>query len=277
MILTVIIPTLNGKLLLEESLPYLLNALKNVASYEVIIVDNNSTDETVSFLRQSYPEIQVIQLSKNTGFTGAVNEGIHVARGKYILILNNDCLLNNQTISRMLTFLENNNSLVATQPIVYTKKNEIENIGFILDLYKAKASPVTTLLQAKKFEEYRLKSFDTRYMYGVSATCLLIQKDILKTIGMFDQSFHSYLEDVDLSLRLQRNKYDFSPCLEATCIHYHMSTSSKMEYYKEKQDVKNWIKIIIKNYPVSFILKHFLPLSIERLRNLNGFLKKLIQ
>jgi GT2 family glycosyltransferase len=94
---------------------------------------------------------------------------------------------------------------------------------------------------------------------------------------MFDESFHSYLEDVDLFIRLNKNGYHYSPLLSASCVHFHMSTSKKMGFYKEYHDFANWIRIIFKNYSISFIIKHFPWLLVERLKNLSGILKKMVK
>lgn len=302
MILSVIIPTFNGRHLLEKNLPFLFDALKNVkGEHEIIIVDNNSHDKTNLFIKEltdikshlrgdritERPPrrcISYILLGKNRGFTGAVNEGVRNASGTYILILNNDCRLEEDTVKKMVDALEEHKEWVATQPIVYKfriqnsefriKHAEIENIGYEVDLWKGKAEAVYKLkMQNSKFKIGK-NIFQHRHLYGLSGTCLLMRRDIFLRIGMLDETFHSYLEDVDLFIRLAKQGYQYYPTFSATCLHDHMATSSTMGNYKEKQDVKNWVRIILKNYPLAFILRHLPALCMERLRNISGLVKK---
>lgn len=283
--ISVIIPTYNGKKLLQQSLPFLERSLQTISSFEIIIVDNHSTDETEVLIAHEYPHIIYEPLSDNYGFTKAVNHGAHKAKGRFLLFLNNDCFLEENTIQQLMNFLHTNPHYIATQPIVKNKSNNIEQIGYTIDLARARAHPVRDpsyfhknidiLNQPHQSLEHHV--FKNKSVYGLSATCLLIHKDIFMDIGMFDESFHSYLEDVDLFLRLALQGYQFSPTLTATCMHKHMATSSTMGYYKEYRDLANWIRIILKNYTREYILSHFFSLSMERLKNLSGLVKKMVK
>lgn len=282
MVLTVIIPTLNGKEILKKSLPLLFKSIENIKGirHEVIIIDNNSIDETWQFIKNNYPKVKYIKLDRNTGYSGAVNYGARQAKGKYILILNNDCFVEKDTISKMIDFLEENSKYIATQPIVNTLNKTIENIGHLIDLYKLKGKPVKSIKEIKKIKSLHKENtdiFKTKYFYTLIGACLLIRKDIFIKQGMFDGSFHSYHEDVDLFMRLSKKGYRYYPTLTAKCTHLHLSTSSKMGSYKQRQDLKNLIRIIIKNYPLKYIIIHFLSLVIERMRNLSGLIKSVLK
>ena len=265
---SVIIPTYNGNYLLSKSLTPLIKSLKNIKS-EIVVVDNGSTDETKHFIKTRYPFIKYLHLNKNYGFTRAINEGAKIAKGSYALILNNDCFLEGNTVEELVKTAKEHD-YVATQPIVYTMdRDNIENIGYLVDTWFGKARVVTD-------RNYKLKTHSDRYIYGLSATCLLIQRDIFKKMGMLDETFHSYLEDVDLFIRLNKANYKYGPTLSASCTHEHMGTSAKMGTYKERRDFVNWIRIIIKNFKPVFILKHLPTLFTERLRNFNGIVKKML-
>lgn len=291
MVLSIVIPTYNGKHLLEKNLPFLFDALGNIKKEsQVIIVDNGSTDGTEALVKKltgsrvnglKEVHIKYIIFQTNKGFTGAVNEGVKNALGTYILILNNDCRLKKDTISKMVDFLEKHKEYVSTQPIVYKLKIEteeiVENIGYVIDLYRGRVEVIKDEKSIKdKVRVLSIKKniFSQRFLYGLSATCLLIRRDIFLKLGMFDESFHSYLEDIDLFIRLAKHNYQYYPTLLAKCLHDHMATSAAMGNYKEKQDMKNWIRIILKNYPFMFILRHFPALCVERLRNISGLIKK---
>ena len=270
--ISIIVPTYNGRELLQKYILPLEKEFQSSPVNEVLIVDNNSNDDTSDLFNSSSAFFKYLKLQKNEGFTGAVNKGAEEATGDYLLILNNDCEITNLSLNSLIEFLNHNEKCVATQPIVMRSNLSIENIGYIVDLKKGKAKVVT------KEEDIpepvgSFKVWSKGYIYGLSAACLLINKSVFMEIGKLDESFHSYLEDVDLFLRLSKDGYHFSPCIDATVVHAHMSTSSKMRKYKEWHDFTNWIRIISKNYPIWFTLLHFPTLFMERLRNLSGYIK----
>ncbi len=274
--ISVVIPTYNGSKILEKTLPLTINALEKFDENEIVIVNNNSKDNNSDFISSKYRQIRLLNLDKNYGFTKAVNDGVKMANYEYVCILNNDCYLEKDTLLKLYDFLVNHKEYVATQPIIINLKTiSIENIGYIVNLKKGKAEIITN--DKFKFEDYIVDDiFQQGYVYGLSAACLLIRKRVFLEIGMFDESFHSYQEDVDLFIRLAMKKYRYAPCLNCSVKHDHMATSRKMGSYKESHDFTNWIRLIKKNYPSMFILLHFPTLFIERLRNLSGFLKKVV-
>ena len=278
--LSVVIPTYNGKKLLESNLH---KQLSNIG--EIIIVDNASTDDTRKYIASNHNQVTYIRLKKNYGFTKAVNTGVKTAHNDLVLILNNDCLIDHNNLKKLIQFMHQNTQFCATQPIVFRQdSNKIENIGYFINLKNGKAKIITDTKILKPTSQRgeqvqndltdQKNIFQKGNVYGLSATCLLIRKDIFLKNGMFDESFHSYLEDVDFFIRLAKKGYRYAPCLNAYVKHKHMATSSKMGSYKELHDLTNWIRIIIKNYPLWFILLHFPTLFFERLRNLSGYLKK---
>ncbi len=266
---SIVIPHFNGFDALKKTLEALFASTFN--DFEVLVVDNNSSDESIQRLQKEFPDVHIYSLKSNIGFAGGSNYGALQSRADLLLFLNNDCIIEKNTLQKLHKYLEDNSKIIATQPIVLDTKGNIENIGYVVDMTRAKAKVVTSLKDVRMIvNEQKTKA----YIYGLSATCLLIKKDIFMKIGMFDESFHSYLEDVDMCVRLHLQGYRYAPCLTTSCIHYHMTTSSKMGLYKEKRDFINWIRIIAKNYPVRSIMINFPQLFIERLRNLNGILKK---
>ncbi|NTU46253.1 glycosyltransferase family 2 protein [Candidatus Roizmanbacteria bacterium] len=283
--LSIIIPTWNGKHLLEQMLPSLIRSLAVFQDSEIIVVDNGSTDETVAFVKEVYPKIKVRTLPKNKGFSGAVSQGAEHAQGTWLVFLNNDCYLYPDTIEKMMHLVQSNSDIIATSPVILKsgKTSLIENAGYVVDLKKGKAEVVTDInFPRKNKEETTIPdgagmthvAFRSGKVYGLSGTCLLIRRDVYETVGGFDPAFHSYLEDVDLCIRLAKAGYRYAITPDAFCDHKHMATSSRMGLYKQRQDFKNWIRIIVKNYPFSFLLRNSPTLLVERLRNVNGLIKK---
>lgn len=276
------IPNYNGFSLLEESLPFVFQAM--CEKDELVVVDNGSSDKSVDWL--SGQKVKLVKLDKNYGFTRACNEGVKNSKNNLILFLNNDCVIPKNLLRDLEDFLLRND-LIATQPKVFRlnhqknqsltnqedlkkvkEKSGIENIGYFIDLKYGKTKVAT------RQEDLKIINKE-RYVYGLSGACLLVKKQEFLELGGFDESFHSYLEDVDLSMRMTRNKMKFKSYLKGWCLHHHRSTSKKMGSYKYRQDLKNWIKVINKNYSLEQKIKYFPFLLVERLRNLSGLLKNL--
>lgn len=281
MLLSVIIPTIKGKLLLKDSLPGLYEAIRyaNIKNdeYEVIVIDNAQNAVTKRYVTSQYSNISYTSSTHNLGFAASVNLGIDAAQGRFILILNDDCFVKKTTIQQMIQFLTKNPNIYFTQPVIL--EGGKSTIGYRLDLNIAKAFPINDMQEwrEKRKQTNNKNPFMTSTLFGVSATCLLAKKEVFAMVGKFDASFHSYLEDVEFCLRASLSDIAYFPTLTASATHLHMQTSKTMKSYKSVHDFKNWIRIIAKHYPKTFIIKHFLSLTIERFRNAWGIVKQLLK
>lgn len=266
----VVILTLKNEKLLKKSLIALSESVSFLkGNFIVVVVDNGNslTGEDLKVGRGLGGKIRLIKNEKNLGFARAVNQGIKAKQAKYYLLLNDDCFVEKKTVERMVDFLEKNKQIFATQAVILKPDGKVENIGFYVDLRLAKAYPITS----KKY--WREPKMEERYISGLSATCFLVKKELFEKIGYFDESFHSYLEDVDLSIRANRKNLRLYPTLSAKAKHLHLTTSKKMGTYKQRRDFINWLRIIKKHYSLSMVLRYFPFLLVERLRNLSGVIK----
>ena len=272
----IIIPTFNGKHLLEELLPKLLSELhqENVI---IKIVDNNSNDGTEKYLEtyQENPMIEVVKLTHNAGFTGGCNAGAGSGSEDVYLFLNNDCFLTQAVFREMVQALEKNPQVCAVQPVIKKKNGSIENAGFLMDKTIAKAQAVQDPDQYPDMNEYMKWNDSLDYFYGLSATCMAVRGHIFHSLRGFDDSFHSYLEDVDFAIRMAKAGHVYSLLPNLEVVHAHMATSSKMGSYKAKRDFVNWIRIIRKHYSAAYIRNHAGKLLVERGKNLNGVIKRI--
>lgn len=278
---SIVIPTLSTIPKLEKYVSVL--SYYRAVNEVIVVVNRSGEDFDQNTLHWRF-------LGKNKGFTGACNAGARIAKGEHLLFLNDDCEMAEGALETMVAFLEKNENIVATQPIVTNMTEhgkQIENIGFWVDTKIGKANPVTNIKDSQKILKQVQDDTDKKGMlrqaqhdkgiYGLSGTCLLIRKNVFEKVGMWDESFHSYLEDVDLAIRLQKGKYKVAPCLDAEVTHEHMATSGKMGLYKEMQDVKNWWRLMLKHPDVFVRLNTIFPLLVERGRNLSGLVKKALR
>lgn len=263
---SIVIPTLKNEKILEKCLTALSSSLSFLEKKFTVVVVDNGNSLKVEKLRESGGKIKLIKNKRNLGFAKAVNQGIKASQAKYYLILNDDCFLKKDAAKKMVEYLDKNKKVYATQAVILTPDGKVENIGFFVDLKIAKAYPI-------RKESFWGKSLSRRYVKGLSATCLLVRGKLFGKIGFFDESFHSYLEDVDLSIRASQKNLNLYPTFTAFATHLHMTTSKKMATYKVRRDFANWIKIIRKNYPSALLIEYWPFLLIERTRNLSGVIK----
>lgn len=249
---SVIIPSFNGKELLEENLPFVIQSLVGVPRSEIIIVDDASSDGSIDFLKSNYPEIRVIKNIKNIGFGPSINAGLKEANHDLVLLLNNDIKLDKKYISTSLKYFAD----PETFGVMGIIKDELSEV--ILEGIKWPRISVSGL-KYKDLSMLEIENWDepvfTFYLCGGNA--IVDRVKMLELQGFLDIYHPFYLEDVDLSLRawLSGWKLYFNP--EAHCYHKHSATISKY-------NPENYIVIISK--------RNRLVLSYLYLNGFNKFL-----
>jgi GT2 family glycosyltransferase len=232
--LSAIIPTMTN----DQGLFKLVSQLKKIKDIEIIIVDNKPNDEK----RKKLKDFTYLPQQKNLGFVKAVNLAFKKAKGDWLLILNDDIEeVTENLINKMLTFAQKNH-FDAVSPVLKKPTGEVENYGYKV-LPIGKVQLITSNPQPVTSNQQLVTS---NIIDGLTAACLFIKKQVFEKVGGFDESFFAYLEDVDLFLRLKNKGYKFAINSNIFVIHNHMTTSSKMGFFKEKQDFINWIRVIIK-------------------------------
>ena len=128
---SIIIVNHNGKTLLEKCLESLFKV--NYENFEVILVDNNSTDDTVEFVTKNHPSIILLKLNSNKGFAEPNNIGSKIATGKYLLFLNNDTIVTPSFISEMVSVIENDNKIAICQSLLLKPDESVDSSGDFID------------------------------------------------------------------------------------------------------------------------------------------------
>ena len=128
---SIIIVNYNGKLLLEKCLESLFKI--NYNNFEVVIVDNNSTDNTIEFITKNYPSIIIIKLDSNKGFAEPNNIAAKITKGDYLLFLNNDTIVTPNFISEMIKTMENDKKIGICQSLLLKSDGQIDSSGDFMD------------------------------------------------------------------------------------------------------------------------------------------------
>ena len=263
---SIVIPNYNGNKYLKECVESIYKQYKN--NIELIIIDNASEDGYYKWLK-TYRGLVFIRLDQNYGFSKAVNEGIKLAKGEYVLLLNNDTVLEDNFLYELIEIMKQDNKIfaVSSKMISYYNKNIIDDAG---DEYNILG---WTLKRGDgKSVEYYSQSGE---VFSVCAGAALYRKSIFEKIGYFDEHFFAYMEDVDISYRAHLYGYKTMYCADAKVYHIGSATSgSRYNSFKVKLAARNNIFVIYKNMPVWQIFINSPFLSIGFIIKYLFFLKK---
>jgi GT2 family glycosyltransferase len=236
---TVIIPNYNGRHFLGKC----LESIKK-ERVEVIIVDNSSSDGSVEYIREHYPDFTLIKNHENLGFAAAVNQGISASKTDYVFLLNNDTELEENCISNLVRCIESDENIfaVSSKMIQFENRDVMDDAG---DAY-------TILGWTKKVGNGRSPDLynEKKEVFSACAGAALYRRNILNEIGYFDENFFAYLEDVDISYRARIHGYKSIYCPEAVVYHHGSGTSgSKHNAFKIKISARNNVYLPYKNMP----------------------------
>ena len=240
--LSIVIPNFNGKQFLKTCLDSIKN--QNYSFYNVIIVDNASSDGSVQYIHENYPEFTLIQNKENLGFAAAVNQGIKSSSSEYIFLLNNDVELEQDSISNLLKCIKKDKNIfgVSSKMILYTDRSKMDDAG---DEYTI-LGWTRKVGDGKSPELYNAE----RETFSVCAGAALYRKSILDELGYFDENFFAYMEDVDISYRARIRGYKCVYCPDAVVYHFGSGTSgSRYNEFKIRLAARNNVYVPYKNMP----------------------------
>jgi GT2 family glycosyltransferase len=244
----VVIPNCNGAAWLPGCLEAL--AAQTFEDYEVLVVDNGSTDQSVSFLRKSHGHVRLILFERNHGFAAAVNAGIAAARGEYVALLNTDTIAGPDWLAALVRVLDGSpetTGAVASKMLSLDDPDCLDDAGDALSWTGA---------AEKLGHGERAQGFTYRdEVFSVCAGAALYRRSFLDAVRGFDERFFAYLEDVDLGLRgrLLGYRYVFEP--SAQVLHKgHGSVLSRAHYVRLM--TRNRLMLFVKNLPLSLLFKH---------------------
>ena len=201
---SVIVLNYNGKNHLKRCLNSLLK--QNYQNYEIILVDNASTDGSVNFVKKNYPRIRIIENKKNLGYAEGNNTGIRVANGEYIVILNNDTEVDNEWLRELTVKARDEEKVGVVGGKIYwmNEPNKIQSIGGKLHIWNNFLFFGTRLganeIDVGQYEEQR----EIDYAMGCA---FLIKKKVLDKIGLFDSEYFIYNEEIDLQYQVKKIGY----------------------------------------------------------------------
>lgn len=247
---SVVIVSFNSKDDLSECLPSLFG--QGYPECEVIVVDNASTDGTPDFVENSFPLIKVIRNENNCGCAKGYNIGISQSRGKYVVLLNPDTVVEREWLRELVRVMETDESIAACQSRVLlygrpdtinTQGNDVNYLGFAW---------------CRKYGEKNSQDREIQQTLGLSVCSAILRRDATEKAGLFDEDFFMYLDDTDLGLRLYLQGYKIV-CNPASIVYhkYTFKPSKAKMYYLER----NRLVMLLKVYDKATLLK-ILPIFV---------------
>lgn len=243
--ITIVIPNYNGVSFLKGCLDAVLEQEPDTPGYEVLVVDNGSSDGSLELLRESYPGVRLEALAENTGFCHAVNVGLRLSRAPYVILLNNDTKAAPAFVKNLYHAIESRPEAfaVGAKMLMWDHPELIDGAG---DRYcvlgwayaRGKGRPVSSCCKPCE-------------VFSACAGAAIYRKSVFEEIGCFDEEHFAYLEDLDIGYRARIYGYRSYYEPEAQVIHYGSAASgSRYNPWKVSLASANNIYVIGKNMPL---------------------------
>jgi GT2 family glycosyltransferase len=253
--LSIVIVNYNVQHFLEQCLYAVRKASENVST-EIFVVDNNSVDGSVQMVKEKFREVILIENKKNTGFSFANNQAIRLAKGEYILLLNPDTVVEEDTFEKVVAFMDAHSDAGGLGVKMLDGKG-----NFLPESKRGLPTPAVAFYKifglssifpkSKIFGRYHLgflNKYETNEVDILSGAFMLIRKSVLDKIGLLDETFFMYGEDIDLSYRIILAGYKNYYFPETRIIHYKGESTKKSSI--------NYVFVFYKAM-VIFAKKHF--------------------
>jgi len=241
-LVSIIITNYNGLNHLTLCLPSIVK--QDYPSIEVILVDNHSSDKSVSFVKKNYPRVVIIKQSKNHGYAQGNNIGYSHAKGSYIMILNNDTVLETNLVSQLLTAFTSIPKLGAVQP-----KVKLMNNPHTLDSCGSYWTNTGFNYHVGNYKNEELPIYNRPFpVYSLKGVCMMIPRTVIEKVGLFDKDFWCYFEETDFCHRVWLAGYECWYYPKTSLLHALGGTRlKKSEAFIQFHSFKNRLCSYLKN------------------------------
>lgn len=266
---TVVIPNYNGMAFLPDCLRSL--SAQTYSGFKILMIDNASADGSVAWMRENYPDIELIVNDTNLGFSGAVNQGIARCTTPYVILLNNDTEADSGYVGALVEAIERSDKIfsVSARMIRFHERELMDDAGDLYNLIgwafqRGIAQPV------ERYEK------DNVPVFSACAGAAIYRRSVFDEIGMFDLMHFAYLEDLDIGYRARIYGYRNMYCSKAVVYHIGSGTSAdgaKYNSFKVRLAARNSVYLNYKNMPPLQRFVNFLPLKLGNVMKQRYFTK----
>lgn len=250
---SIIIPHFNGRHHLSDCFDSLRQ--QSCPDFEILLVDNGSSDGTQELVRAQYPEVRLIELGENRGFTGACNAGWAAAQGEIIILLNNDTAVHPYWLSEIIRAFDERPEVgsVASKMLLFDRRDHIHTAG---DFYRVDGIPGNRGVWQKDEGQYDQEE----YVFSACGGAAAYRRKVLQIVGFLDDDFFFSCEDVDLGWRI--NLAGWRVLYVPTAVVYHKLKATGGSVTGSYYDGRNFLYLIWKNYPIAQ-LRTYWPLILK--------------
>jgi GT2 family glycosyltransferase len=250
----------NGQKLLEEFLP---SVVQHSANAEVFVVDNNSSDGSISYLTSNFPSVKIIQTNSNLGYAGGYNFALAEIKNPFIVLLNSDIETTENWLDAPLKLLKEDERIGACQPKIkaYKDKESFEYAGAAGGFIDYLGYPFCRGRLFETLEKDNGQYEDSREIFWASGACLFVNRKAFFDAGELDETFFAHMEEIDLCWRMKNNGYKIFYTSDSTVYHLGGGTLNSQSTQKTFLNFRNNLYLLFKNLPATSLF----PILFSRL------------
>ncbi|MFA5164594.1 MAG: glycosyltransferase family 2 protein [Candidatus Omnitrophota bacterium] len=247
--LSIAIVNWNTQLLLKQCIESIRKTTKEI-TYEIIVVDNNSKDGSQEMLSSEYKEVILIKNIENLGFNKANNQAIKVSKGDYILILNPDTVMLDSAADKMVRYMAENQQAAALGCKILNGDGTLH--PYFRNVPSLGKEIMRLILPERlMLDESKTKANDYEYTHEIevlSGCCMMVRKTTFERIGLLDERYFMYGDDIDLCYQIKKNKMKIFYMPDASIIHYMKGSSQQCKAEMSIEAYKGMHKLLKKLY-----------------------------
>ncbi len=253
----VVILNWNGREFLRKFLPSVIAHSQDIA--EVIIADNASTDSSIEFLQQNYPQLKIINNRTNGGFARGYNEALAGVEADYFVLLNSDIEVTENWIAPVIKLMESDQKIAACQPKLrsFYEKEKFEYAGAAGGFIDEYGYPFCRGRIFNHIETDNGQYNDAIEIFWATGACMFVRADLYKQFGGLDEDFFAHMEEIDFCWRLKNGGYKIMYCPDSVVYHVGGGTLPKKSSHKTYLNFRNNLSLLYKNLPSHLIFPVF--------------------
>jgi len=269
--IAIVILNYNGKKHLETFLP---TVIRYSSSCRIIVADNQSTDDSLYFLKEKFPIVEIIQNTENGGFAKGYNDALKQVDAKFYLLLNSDIEVTSGWLDPLYTIIQSED-VAGCQPKVlsYANKSIFEHAGAAGGFLDRNYFPFCRGRIFDLTEEDRGQYDTVQEIFWATGACMLIKSEIFHAVGGFDEDFFAHMEEIDMCWRIKKMGYTFKVVPSSVVYHVGGGTLAYHSPTKTYLNFRNSLFMITKNYSGFLGVKIFYRLLLDGIAGVLFLLK----